>query len=390
MSIEDEYNAAEGKSDEFRAKTEFDGSDGYIQTAGVDESFDPTDVDGILKKFGYDPDKVELVGDPRVSRWEQFSTKPGSRGSRWLSAYRFHIRPKSISVDLPALYAEVAKTKPKPLKAKTGESTVVVCWADIQTGKVDHLGGIQELLTRLTEKRAALDDYLKRANFDHIVVADVGDIVEGFDNFPAQHRTNALSLMDQVDVAATEFWLTLKLCERHAPVDVLSIPSNHCQWRKGGKTLAGKTTDDWGLYISKQLEKQNNELAERGVELRLNFHRPEDWNEALQFNVRGTRLGLAHGHQANNPDQVKTWWTKMTHAGVLDCDILLTGHYHFASLRPSGKNPVTNRSKWHIQAPTLDNGSSWVRNKFGEDGDPALAVFQINDGGFDVQSFALL
>ncbi|SKZ80177.1 bacteriophage protein [Mycobacteroides abscessus subsp. abscessus] len=29
-------------------------------------------------------------------------------------------------------------------------------------------------------------------------------------------------------------------------------------------------------------------------------------------------------------------------------------------------------------------------NKMGEDGDPALTVFQINNDGFDVQSFALL
>jgi len=56
MSLEDQFNAT--PDDEHRAKTEFDGTEGYIQTGGVDESFDPTDVEGILKKFGYDPDKV--------------------------------------------------------------------------------------------------------------------------------------------------------------------------------------------------------------------------------------------------------------------------------------------------------------------------------------------
>ncbi|MBN7373724.1 hypothetical protein I3U62_21445, partial [Mycobacteroides abscessus subsp. abscessus] len=48
------------------------------------------------------------------------------------------------------------------------------------------------------------------------------------------------------------------------------------------------------------------------------------------------------------------------------------------------------KARWHIQASTLDNGSAWVMNKMGEDGDPALTVFQINNDGFDVQSFALL
>ena len=41
-------------------------------------------------------------------------------------------------------------------------------------------------------------------------------------------------------------------------------------------------------------------------------------------------------------------------------------------------------------ADTLDNGSAWIRNKMGEDGDPALAVFQINEDGFDTGSFRLL
>ena len=51
---------------------------------------------------------------------------------------------------------------------------------------------------------------------------------------------------------------------------------------------------------------------------------------------------------------------------------------------------MTGKSSYHIQASTLDNGSAWVRNTMGEDGDPALTVFAINDDGFDLTSFALL
>jgi len=74
---------------------------------------------------------------------------------------------------------------------------------------------------------------------------------------------------------------------------------------------------------------------------------------------------------------------------VLDCHVLVTGHFHFASLRPHGRDS-TGRSRWHIQCPTLDNGSAWFRNKSGEDGDPGLAVFRIDADGFDLQGFALL
>lgn len=370
------------------AHVEWNGREGTIFTGAVGSDFDPDDLAAVLSAHGFDAAThgIELVN---AKRWEQRNRirGTGSYERKWLHSFAYKVfRRQALEVDLPALYAEVRRVKPaKGGKARAGSATVVVAWADVQTGKVDHLGGVRDLLERLAEKRAALEAYLKRSRFDHVVVCDVGDILEGFDNVGSQVRTNALSLQDQVDVAATEFWLTIKLCARYAPVDVLSIPSNHCQWRRG-KDLVGRPGDDWGLHISRRLEAL---AGEAGVPVR--FHRPaDDYAEVLQFDVRGTRLGLAHGHQSRSPDGVKTWWEKMTHAGVLDAHVLLTGHFHFASLRPHGRDAVSGRARWHIQAPTLDNGSAWVRNKFGEDGDPALAVFQINDAGFDLTSFALL
>ena len=80
----------------------------------------------------------------------------------------------------------------------------------------------------------------------------------------------------------------------------------------------------------------------------------------------------------------------MSSCGSVNMVLLLTGHFHYPSFRPSGRDPVTGKSSYHIQASTLDNGSAWVRNTMGEDGDPALTVFAINDDGFDLRSFALL
>ena len=373
---------------EFIPRTEFDGASGFIQTAGEKTDFDPTDHEGILRKFGYDPTAVAIMGSPRISKWEQRARIRGTSNyeTAWLTAYKFSIVAKGFDVDLPALYEEVRRTKYKPVTHTTDAATVVVCWADVQVGKTDHLGGLKELLDRLEQKRANLEDYLrKKVGYDHIVVADVGDIIEGFSNFPAQYRTNGLSLMDQVDVAATEFWKTIRLCAKYAPVDVLSIPSNHCAWRRDGKNLAGKPTDDWGLHISQRLERLNEE-----AQLPVSFHRPPDWHETLQFTVRGTTLGLAHGHQASSPDQIKSWWAKMSHAGVLNADVLLTGHFHFFSLRPSGRNAYTGKPRYHIQAPTIDNGSAWVQNKMGEDGDPGIAVFRITEDGFDLTGVRVL
>lgn len=370
---------------------EWSGDEGTIQTGALPDDFDPHDFDAVLTRLGYAPGEIrmELVS---ASRWEQRSAardedgrRTGEMVSSWLNAYRYKAVRNALCVNLPALYAEVRRSRPAKSASRSTGRTAVVCWADIQTGKVDHLGGVPELLERLEVKRAALKSWLKSGKFDHVVVADVGDIVEGFENVASQTRTNGLSLMAQVDLAATEFWRTIKLAERFGHVDVLSIPSNHCQWRKG-KSLVGKPNDDWGLHISQRLERLNEEAG-----LDVAFHRPgTDWIETLEFKVRGTNLGLAHGHQAKTPAGIIPWWKSQKHNGKLHCDVLLTGHFHFPSFRPSGRDPVTGKSSYHIQASTLDNGSSWVANTMGEDGDPALTVFGIDDDGFDLRSFALL
>jgi len=392
VSLEDSWDGtATGADEELAWRADWAGNEGTIQTGALPDEFDPHNFDEVLTRLGYAPGEIgmELVS---ASRWEQRSAvrddegrKTGDTTSVYLNAYKYKAVRNALCVNLPALYAEMRASRPRKKEPASTGRTAVVCWADIQTGKVDHLGGVTELAERLEEKRAELKYWLKDAKVDHVVVADVGDIVEGFDNVLSQTRTNGLSLQAQVDLASTEFWRTIKLCEKFGHVDVLSIPSNHCQWRRG-KSLIGKPNDDWGLHISKQLEKMNDEVG-----LDVHFHRPDnDYDEMMTFKIRGTALGLAHGHQAKNPAGIIPWWKNQKHEGRLMCEVLLTGHFHYPSFRPSGRDPVTGKSSYHIQASTLDNGSAWVRNTMGEDGDPALTVFAINDDGFDLRSFALL
>ena len=391
MTLEDTWDETNGTDNGPAWRADWSGDEGTIQTGVMPEDFDPHDFDEVLSRLGYSPGEIgmELVS---ASRWEQRTAvrdddgrKTGEMISSWLNAYRYKAVKNALSVNLPALYAQVKASRPRKKDVPSTGRTAVVCWADIQTGKVDHLGGVTELLDRLEEKRDALKDWLKGEKVDHVVVADVGDIVEGFDNVLSQTRTNGLSMQAQVDLAASEFWRTIKLCEKFGHTDVLSIPSNHCQWRRG-KSLVGKPNDDWGLHINRQLERLNEEAG-----LDVDFYRPDnDYDEMMTFKIRGTALGLAHGHQAKNPAGIIPWWKNQKHEGRLLCEVLLTGHFHYPSFRPSGRDPVTGKSSYHIQASTLDNGSAWVRNTMGEDGDPALTVFAINDDGFDLRSFALL
>lgn len=393
MSLEDSWSDAgpDNEPDGPLWRADWNGDTGTIVTGALPDDFDPHNFDEVLHKLGYSPGEIgmELIS---ASRWEQRTAvrdddgrRTGEMTSSWLNAYKYKAVRNALCVNLPALYAEVRASRPRKKDIAPTGRTAVVCWADIQTGKQDHLGGVAELVKRLEDKRDALKGWLKDGKVDHVVVADVGDILEGFDNVASQTRTNCLSLQDQVDLASTEFWRTIKLCEKFGHVDVLSIPSNHCQWRRG-KNLVGRPNDDWGLHISRRLEQLNDEAG-----LDVGFHRPVgDYDETMTFKIRGTALGLAHGHQARNPAGIIPWWKSQKHDGRLLCEVLLTGHFHYPSFRPSGRDPVTGKSSYHIQASTLDNGSAWVRNTIGEDGDPALTVFAVNDDGFDLRSFALL
>lgn len=346
-----------------------------------------TDWSDIFRRFNLDPDKFEVVGDTvRMSNWQQSKrTDSGDRDVVNLYSYRALFRKKQSAIDLPALYAEFARTKHRPVTPAKGDSTTVVVWADMQLGKVGSRGGTDALIARMADKRVALERYMKAAKSSRSVFIDAGDSIEGFENVPAQMFTNDLSPVQQIDQAATEMWKTIVLMAKFSPVDAMVVPSNHGAWRNG-KQVLGKPSDDWGIGIQSRLKFQADLIG-----LPVEFHKPEDWDESLALDVRGTVLGVHHGHQSA-VDLMPKWWAGQVHGGqaVANADILVTGHYHHLRVQPTGRNAKSKRSKWWLQAPTLDNGSDWFRNKSGDDSDPGLLVFQINDDGFDLQSLTVL
>lgn len=362
---------------EWRSRTTWDGEQGEIVTGPI-VGAPLTDFGSILVQFGYDPELVEIVG--KVNQWRK-ETPSGD----WLTSYFFGVQSKRDRLDLPALYAEVGRTKRVVPKVVEGDRTLVVAWSDMQLGKVGSRGGTPELLERLAWKRVALERHVRARKLSSFVFVDVGDSVEGFENVAAQMFTNDLSLPQQVDVAAVEMWKTLALLGKYGPVDAVAVPSNHGAWRSGKQNL-GRPSDDWGLTVQARLEHSAGLVG-----LPVTFHRPEVWDESVALDVRGVRLGVHHGHQAAC-DQMPRWWAGQQHGAqaLADADVFLSGHYHHLRVQPTGRSMRTGKSKWWLQAPTLDNGSDWFRNRSGDDSDPGLLVFEIDDDGFDLSSLTVL
>lgn len=339
----------------------------------------------LLELANLDPDVWKIdTPTPEARMWQNYHEV-------WLHYYKFTVRKRDEALDLPALFAasrRAARTSRRATPTHlTGSTGAVVVWADPQTGKTGVRGGTAELLARVAEKQEALDAWLKRVKPDRCLFADVGDGVEGFENTPGQLATNDLSLMDQLDIESTMEFNMIETMAKHAPVDVAKTTSNHAAWRQG-KGYLGRPKDDWGLYIGRQLQKQFALLPDRDV----SFYSSNEWDHSMSLDFMGTIIGLHHGHMVNRPEAIPLWWAKQTHGAgaVADADVLITGHFHHFRALSTGRNRITGKVKWWLQAPTLDNGSDWFRNLQGEDSDPGLMVFLVDENGFNLRSLDVL
>jgi len=355
----------------FRPGIEFDGTEGTATTEGMTAQ---PNFDDFLLERGYSPAEYEIIGNPRTSQWQRYD-------GEWLTSYRFHFRKKTIGTDLPLLLREAKKNVKKPVLKTRADKCLVILWSDLQVGKVDYRGNSADLIARVELMQARILDQIKRENPKSVIFADLGDTIESFYNAAdlQQLATNDLSLMEQVDLATTFAWQTLKLIyEQGVEITYASVGSNHCQFRIG-KQVIGKATDDWGVFIGRQLARLAKEK-----EMNIKFIEPQPHDESLAIDVFNDGfhiLGIVHGHQAKRPDNMGTWWRGQAFGKqpVADASVLVHGHWHHLRVTEMGSTP-RGTSRFLIMAPTMDNGSGWWKKITGEDSVPGLATFILEQG----------
>lgn len=300
---------------------------------------------------------------------------------------RFDIKDRSAGeasrLDLEDIIRVVKRAKPPTRVVNTAPTGLVVAWADLQAGKVGSRGGTEDLVARVMEKLDKLEAHAKRVKADTAYLIDAGDCVESFENTAQQGFTNDLSFPEQLRVARRLFTeAVVRLSKLHPNVVVTAVPSNHGQWRRG-KDQLGRPSDDFGIetLVAVADACALNPAAFGHV----SFVVPGEWEESIALDIHGTILAVVHGHQVNRPEGIPKWWAEQVHGGQpsSDADILLTGHFHCLRVQPTGRSHHTGRSKWWMQAPTLDNGSDWYRLRAGADSDPGLLTFTVDENGWD-------
>ena len=358
---------------DLRPGVEFDGTTGIATTEGLTNQ---PNFDDFLRERGYDPAEYEVVGNTvRTSQWQRYD-------GEWLTSYRFQFRKRTLGQDLPILLAEARKKIKVNKLPKAEDKALVILWSDLQVGKVDYRGGSDKLIERVELTKIRLKNLIREQKPSKIIFADLGDTIEGFSNTAdmAQLQSNDLSIMEQVDLSITFAYDTIRSIYELVPdITYASVGSNHCQWRVG-KQQVGKGTDDWAIFIGRQLAR----LAE-AQDLNIRFLEPQPWDESLAIDVFDDQfhvLGVVHGHQAGGrPENVPDWWRKQSFGKqpVSDATVLVHGHWHHLRVTELGSTPH-GHSRFLISASTLDNGSNWFRKQSGEDSVPGLVTFVLERG----------
>jgi hypothetical protein len=355
---------------DWRPAVEFDGTIGEATTPPT--TGNQPDFTQFLIDQGFDPERVEIFGPVRTSRWQQ------REGGDWLVSWRFNFRTRSEVIDLPTLYAQAKKTKLQARKeTKEGKAFVIVP-ADYQVGKVGSRGNTQDLIERVFESYQRIEQKLKQGKYEKIIILDAGDIIESVSNKAslAQLESNDLSPMQQQDLAAALMWDLIKMAHKYGPVTYASVGSNHCQFRVNGQTVGKPGLDDVGIVILQQLRRLSTELG-----MDVTYLIPDPYDESLALDVFEDGfhiLALAHGHQAKRPNGVPDWLIKQTYSqGPISAfTTFVSGHFHHVrveELAPSGNGG----SRYWVQASTSDNGSDWFRLQAGTESTTGIVCFEL-------------
>jgi hypothetical protein len=359
---------------DWRPGLEFDGEQGYAITPGIPGDQVPN-FDEFLKLQGFDPEQYEVIGNPRTSRWQRYD-------GEYLCSYRFNFRLKvTKDLDLPLTWKTVKGNKAKPKVKVESSKALVVMLSDFQIGKVDHRGGVEEMLERVFSAYDQLTEKVRKGKYQKVVICEMGDLIEGFYNKADAQQTysNDLSIMNQVDLGVSLVWDLIKRLRDYADLTYATVASNHCQFRLNKQTVGKPGQDDWGIVVAKQIDRL---AKETDTPLEILIPHPED--ESLAYDVFGDNfhvLGLWHGHQVARPEGIPEFWGKQAFSNqpIKAATIGLTGHFHHLRVQELGQSH-NGGSRYWIQGKTMDNGSNWYRLNKGVDSDVGITCFELEKG----------
>ena len=332
---------------------------------------------GVSIPAGYRLELVEAWHNE--SAWQRASVNQelATTGPVWRYRFKVVAVPLTAEERLPLAevrtYVKSRRTKPRPAVAGT-QHAEIVCLADLQIGKRDERGGTPELEDRFYGAMDQVIARVKRSKPSEIVLAELGDGCENFQNTAQQAHTNDRNLIAQLDLhAAFLTYAATELAPLSPKLTVVGVPSNHAEVRENGKAVGGPD-NDYGLLTLSQLKRAFalNPKAFGHVD----FAWPSEHEVSKILNVAGINTLFTHGHYARGAgaaDSVPKWLNGQfaSNAEAHAAQLIFTGHFHHLRIQQ------IIGGRWWFQAPTLDNGSAWLKRISGE-GSSDAGILTVN------------
>lgn len=364
------------------------GNNGTVTSAGSVKRvrMDAGKWKALLEHFGVDPALYRVIEPVRMKSWNAMTGK--SRGNEIV--VMFHYQADFVSIadepDLESLYREIRRARPHKARTRKGEpSTLVVNLCDWQAGKSDG-DGTTGTLERISSLQGDLLDHvsdLRRAGLaiDELVVAGVGDLVEGCTGFYAmQEHSVQLDRRNQTKLVRRALRDDLKAwAPQVEQVRVTAVGGNHGENRKDGKAFTTfNDNDDVSVFEQVAEVLAENPAAYSHVKFTLPAGRL-----AVALEVQGRILAWTHGHIAKRGGEGITgmwaWWKDQSHGryfeGVADADILICGHYHHLAMKEQ-------EGRLLMLCPTIEGGSDWFGAMKGVKGAKGTLTFVMTPAGW--------
>ena len=361
----------------WRPRLEIDQEGGYFVSTPRKAAKEIPDAAELLKEADLDPANWE-VRNLRKGKWQVY-------GGEWLESFKLTLVPigttqSELKADVEKICNELMKWKPtKAVGAVTGELSYMVVASDQQIGKRVGDSGTANIVDRALRGTDITVERLKELRkvgrkIGTIVLALPGDHVEGIVSQNGKLQGQAasdLGITEQVRVARRLLLAQIKAfapyCEKmYVPV----VNGNHDE---STRQVVADPSDGWNTEIASSVQDicaENPNLAHVEFRFQAKSH------QTLAVNINGVMLGMFHGHQAGNTSTSTEKYLDGQSGGqtpIGGCDLWVSGHYHNFRCMDYG-------SRFWVQAPTLDGGSDWYRDKTGKEAHPGLLTMVIGAG----------
>lgn len=355
------------------------GPDGGFVISPATQAGNTPGAEEILRERGLDPAEW-IVTSVRKGSWQRYD-------GDWLESVRVNVVPARGVIerdfDLEELVEHIHKWRPeKGIKMATGRGAYGHVGADKQLGKKAGSGGTKQTVARIheaTEKSIIRIQGLQKMGlgFGTIVLPELGDHVEG--NVSQGGRLQGLAASDlgqteQVRVARRTLLSQVKAFAPYA--ERILIPVINGNHDEVTRQVAADPADGWNVEIASAVQ---DACAENPALQHVEFRFPAPGHQTLAVDVDGCLLGIFHGHQFSRDVEKYLNGQAMGQTAIGGADLWISGHYHHFKSQDIG-------SRLWVQAPTIDPGSDWYRDRTGASARPGVLSI-VFGGDYDPREF---